>query len=608
MPRLMLRLVAIAIAVAAFVDPAISMSGATRARLALVISQPSSPAERVRARLVQDLGASFEIVPAITSDAAAAIVIGDRYVDEPVPDALPIASVTIANAAAAGVRIVGVDAPAETPAATAIRVGVDVEGVGVAGRGSDVVVRIAGLEVGRASHRWTAARERWHAAIDALPVGEPPWVVRVEAAAIDGAGPGSAVDTLVDRRRSPFRVEVYEPRPSWATTFVRRALEADARFQVASLSYSSRGISARTRDDVRLDDPRLDRFDVVIVGGLDRLSASDGRWLDRYLRERGGAVVLLPDQRLDAGPARELVTGRARLGPDLVEQLLEQPAKLVVAPPAAAIEASELLVLRTLTPGSEIVASTPGVNGSPVIVSMPRGSGRLFVSGAMDAWRFRSADHDAFDRFWQSTMAGLALAVPPPMSVTVAPALLRPGGRGDMTVRLRSPHDTPDGAPVTATAPDGQPIRLTPAAEPGVFRGSFTVGQAPRPEVARAAQARLGDTDRARPREDGTRAWRVSAEAGGANPQSASRSVVVQADAHPLRSAIAPPLSMLSASHRGIDVGPERIPDLERFVRAAMQPPAATVVRHPMRSAWWMLPFAACLSAEWWLRRRRGLR
>jgi hypothetical protein len=29
---------------------------------------------------------------------------------------------------------------------------------------------------------------------------------------------------------------------------------------------------------------------------------------------------------------------------------------------------------------------------------------------------------------------------------------------------------------------------------------------------------------------------------------------------------------------------------------------------HPMRSPWWIVPFAACLSAEWWLRRRAELR
>jgi hypothetical protein len=29
---------------------------------------------------------------------------------------------------------------------------------------------------------------------------------------------------------------------------------------------------------------------------------------------------------------------------------------------------------------------------------------------------------------------------------------------------------------------------------------------------------------------------------------------------------------------------------------------------HPMRSPWWIAPFAGLLSIEWWLRRRAGLR
>ena len=42
---------------------------------------------------------------------------------------------------------------------------------------------------------------------------------------------------------------------------------------------------------------------------------------------------------------------------------------------------------------------------------------------------------------------------------------------------------------------------------------------------------------------------------------------------------------------------------------AASAAPAAVVTNvHPMRAAWWILPFAGCLSIEWWLRRRAGLR
>ena len=45
---------------------------------------------------------------------------------------------------------------------------------------------------------------------------------------------------------------------------------------------------------------------------------------------------------------------------------------------------------------------------------------------------------------------------------------------------------------------------------------------------------------------------------------------------------------------------------LARAIRPAVSPTVTTV--YPMRTWWWLLPFAGALSAEWWLRRRAGLR
>jgi hypothetical protein len=510
------------------------------------------------------------------------------------------------------------------PAATLVHLDVELEASLVAGHTTDVTATIAGLETARVSHRWTADHERWHASIDAVPVGDPPYVVRVrlkpdttetkpavsgtsrtvettpvvsgfsrtvEATRIASDSDRTVADVVVDVRRTPLRVEFYDPRPSWATTFLRRALEADPRFQVATLSVTSRGVFAQTGGAVPPADARLDAFDVVILGGLDRLSAAEASSLDRYMRSRGGAVVVVPDQRIDAGPARDLVSGGApardlvsgsvRLQPDLAERLLEQPATLTVTPPAATLRASELLVMRAVAPGSEVIARVPDADPAkalPVIVSAPRGSGRLLLSGAMDAWRFRAADNAAFDRFWQATIAGLALAVAPPMAIAVGPTLLRPGEPAAVTVRVR-PR-----APIAVSASiDGdQPLRLMPDPEAGVYRGRFVASQTPGLST-------------------------IEVRAAAAEPLSASHRFLVSADAHRLPSN-GPPLAMLASSHRGIDVSPDLIPDLERFIRGAVTAPRTRQVRHPMRSAWWMLPFAICLSTEWLIRRRRGLR
>jgi hypothetical protein len=388
----------------------------------------------------------------------------------------------------------------------------------------------------------------------------------------DDRGAESAA-LLVDARRRPLRVEIYEPRPSWASTFVRRALESDARFQVASLSMMSRGIASRAGDAVPLADARLDTFDVVAVGSLDRLTAMDVRALDRFMRERGGAVVLLPDSRLEAGPARDLIPVA------LKERLLERPTKLATVAPSPSFEASELLV--AAGPALQVIASTTGDNAARFVVSMPHGDGRLVWSGAMDAWRFRANDDGAFDRFWRSTIAGLALAAPAAVDVRVEPSLLAPLETANIIVRTRS-HNRGDVVLVSAMV-DGIPIRLRPEPEAGVFTGTFVAHDTP------------GRS-------------RVDARVDGVNPQSASATVVVEKDARRVDPESPAPLSMLAASHGGVDVTPASLDVVERWARSTVSTPATREARHPMRSAWWIVPFSACLAGEWWLRRRRGER
>src|SRR3954470_9180095 len=535
-----LRLLAFAIAIAGMLDPAITMAGASRSRIAIVATQSAPDIAAVHDRLVRDLASSFEIVPGVTADAAAAVMIGNRVPDDAYPEALRIATVTVPERMRSGVRIVRVEAPHAISSGTALHLRVELEASGISGQTTEVTVAIAGLELGRVSHQWTRDNERWSSGVDIVPIGEPPWVVRVEAmrnpvAASTGTPTSDArTDVVVDIRRTPLRVEFYDPRPSWATTFVRRALEADTRFQVASISVTSRGISAQAGGAVPLGDPQLDTFDVVIVGGLDRLSASDARALERFMRDRGGAVVLVPDERIGNGPARDLLSNL-----DMIERLLERPAALAVVPPTASLRASELLVAHVLAPGVDVIARLPGLEAGTasgsggssagddsvaVIVSAPRGGGRLLVSGAMDAWRYRALDNSAFDRFWRSTVAGLALDVPPPVSVTVDPPIARPGERAIVTVRVRSR----DADGVSASI-EGEPIRLVPDPETGVYRGGFV---APLAGVA-TLQVRTG----------------------GASEGTAS--VVVRPHVERVQSTAAPALALLASSYRGIDVSPE---------------------------------------------------
>jgi hypothetical protein len=194
----------------------------------------------------------------------------------------------------------------------------------------------------------------------------------------------------------------------------------------------------------------------------------------------------------------------------------------------------------------------------------------------MDAWRYRAAADGAFDRFWQATMAALALAAPPPIEVVVTPPVPRPLERAEVSVRLRSPAVVPIAASV-----DGTPIRLWPEAENGVFRGAFTARSTP----GRAA---------------------ITVLAGGERPYDAAYEIGVEdsgAQAGP-----GPPLALLSSSQRGIDVTPQRLGELGAFVRESVIGAAGGVEGRPLRASWWLFVFAGSLCAEWWLRRRRGLR
>jgi len=574
MTAVTVRLVAIAIAVAAAVDPSIAIDGATRPRIAVVVQDAAVPdSARVRDDLIRELGADYDVVRHVVSDAAAAIVIGDRYPGDPVANTMQVMTVTIPQPSD-GVRIVRIAAPREVPPATRIRVDVDVDAPSAAGRTTELRARVGGIDSSVVSHRWTKPDERWRASLDVVPVGEPPFGVRVAATTRDGAGvlASTAADVVVRRRTMPMAVEFADARPSWASTFVRRALEADPRFRVESVNGESRGITASTRGAVPLGDAQLDRFDAVVLGGLDRLTANDVAGVQRYMRQRGGAVVLLPDQRVDAGPLRPLL-------PQFTERLLERSASLVSPSGGAGLRASELLVASTLAAGATVVMRTPAEEGEAVVLAMPFAAGRMLVSGAMDAWRYRAADGGAFDRFWQSTIAGLALATPPAIDVEVTPAVLRPRDASSVTVRVR------DGEPTAVAASfGGQPVRLVPEAERGVYRGRLTAGES----------ANLATLD-------------VQALDGRGARESTILSVPIVVDAQ-APAGVEPPLSLLSASHHGLDVAPGRTREIVDALRQSVHPVRATVHPHPMRSPWWLVPFVACLSAEWWLRRRAGLR
>lgn len=570
----MLRWTAIAIAAAALIDPSVTVARRGRARLSIVVEDhaPRDEVARRRRELVAALAHDFEIVDGLDRTSAHTIVIGDRYPDQSISGR---ASTVTLSGVVAGPRLMTIDAPRAVPAATAVHLAIDVDHAGGGAAASSIAITSSGVEVGRATHTWAGRANRWRAEVDVVPVGAAPFRFHVALSSTPNQ-PGDAADVVVDERGDPLRVLVYEARPSWIGTFVRRALESDARFRVSAVGVVSRGIAVKAGEPPPLTAPALADFAAIVVGGIDRLTGADAAALDRFMRERGGAVALIPDSPddLKGAPVRVL-TGD--LQPR--ETLLERHAALTTKPPLPRLDGSEILALTPRDEGQTLARMTgAGGAGAPVVITMPRGDGELLVSGALDAWRFRAEPGVEFDAFWRSAIAGLALAAPADIDLDVSPSLVAPGETAHVTARVRRPLA---GGAIAGAIVNGDQIRLWPGAMPGALTGRFTA-----PPTA------------------GAHAIRVAIDA--PVPHSATRAFVVgRGERAEVPSPV--PLRLLAASRGGIDVGPGDLHRLERFLRESVDADATREAQHPMRSIWWLAPFALCLSGEWWLRRRRGL-
>jgi hypothetical protein len=384
-------------------------------------------------------------------------------------------------------------------------------------------------------------------------------LLRVEAVASEGEAAtfDNAIDIGVDVASDRLPVLVFDARPSWNSTFVRRALEDDPRFAVEHHARVAPSITAGT-PAARLDAGILDRTAAVIVGAPDALTADDVALIDRFVRVRGGTVILLPE-RAPSGAAAALFHGQWS------EQLVAEPE--VVGP----LRATELLRPRAI--GIAAVAL------APVVTATPAGNGRIIVSGAMDAWRHRDADAAAFDRFWTTVVAEGAL-LGKRLLLELDEPIGRPGSRTSFIARYRSMQPPPlsDASAVARCGDRAHSVRLWPAGSSTAFRGELPVDAT----TSCTVEVVVNDT---------------VAVSGVAVAQTPS----------------VPVAETLATLERTVHATGGVVTDEDNVTLQPVSPkpqrgeggPATT---HPMRAVWWLLPFAGCLSVEWWLRRRNGLR
>ena len=566
--RTTLRVIALLIAAAAAIDPAFARVIAVSRPVVAVTAASGSLAAAAQA--LRDALASREVITREVTNGRLpcasdedCVLIGDGSIDLDWDQRFrPVSLIKAPITGEPNVRVRSVlVSRGHRAAAGGARV--QLEGRGVEGKRTDLRVVDGHAVLGSVTHEWTKAGS---AVVDVpwWPIDSGARTLRVEAVPLEEevSAVDNSVDVGVTIASSRIPVLVFDARPSWQSTFVRRALEDDARFIPAYRSRLAPALSAGTFDG-RLDAATLDRIPLVIVGGPDALTASDVSLLEGYVRVRGGTLVLLPERR-PSGASIRLFDGA------WTEHL--DPAPQPVGP----LRASELLRAASISPVSTVLASS---GSTPVIVSNPAGAGRIIVAGAMDAWRYREGG--AFERFWRS-LAAEGAAAGEALLVSLRADVADRGARIPFTlVDRRMTPASSSSASVVQRCGDGaaRPVRVWPRGAIGEFAGELSALSAGSCSI----EATVGD-----------------------RTASASLAVVEQAS-HPVDATLAKLECRVRATGGVVTSdGDERA--IVAALRNASGQSSRNVSAYPMRLPWWMLPFAACLSLEWFLRRRAGLR
>jgi hypothetical protein len=474
----------------------------------------------------------------------------------------PVSVVQIGETLSPNVGIVRADVPRVHSASGGL-VRVTLEGHGVAGSTTRVLVRDGAVVVGESSRAWTD---------DGLAELTVPWwpvnagIRDIHLAAVtDGVTERTTLDNEwrgpaeVGNERWP--VLVYERRSSWAVTFARRVLEADGRFDVDARTDLAPAVTTAT-PGARLDPARLDPTRVIVVGAPEALTAADVDLLERFVHDRGGSLVLVPDRRPE-GPVTRLLFHRWR------EHLDSAPRT------AGELKAAEWLLTDDAGGDDDVWVTA---ERAAAVVSSPAGAGQIVVVGAMDAWRHREPG-GAFDTFWRRLVAHQA-----EVSGAALELSLEGGEPPRLTMRGRSVMNRMAWrATAGARCGDGptQPIRMWPAAGSGTFVAPLRPGLAARGCVLTGMIDGVGE---GRTVAGVTRAASSEGRAYGETLED----VVRRTGGSWVRAA-----------------------ELDRLVTDlhALRGEAGTPEpRYPMRSVWWLVPLLSCLAGDWWLRRRAGRR
>lgn len=572
----LLRVAAFVVAGLAVLDPSLMSSRHSRPLVSVVADNHAG--ERLVVDVERLLSKRFTVVDGMSDASSATVLVGATVPREVATAGVPSFAV-LPNATQPSARITLLDVPTVAPVNSRVPVDVQLSVVGAAGRNVEVDLSIDGAVVSHSS-----APVRSDSSIVVLQSAVMPEQgahILQATARLTGSMVLDSAATLVDVRSSRLPILFFDARPSWTSTFVRRALEQDARFTVTHRMLTSRGVSntsgpapASLRDVEALGD-----FATIIIGAPDQLAERDFAGLEAFMRRRGGRVVLLMEGRSSASIDRLSGVQRWRV------RQLAAPAPMTDAAGRGVLRGREFYWPTALPSDATLHALNVAQDSTrrAIIWSIPVGAGQLTMSGAVDAWHHRD-DPGGFDAFWSSLVTGLALAAPEPIDVKISSRLLVPGDEATVRVAMREPL-LADGdirqARVTAmlvSPTDSAFVRLWPDRTPGLFSGRIVA-----------------------PRDTGVYRLTVTSGAERADVPGVVRPTVRGAgeDQRPFVRAFV-------SSRNGASIDESDLSRLPDLITAAVQPVSRVESWHPMRSPWWIVPFALLLGLEWWWRRRNG--
>ena len=532
------RILAILIALAGVIDPTMTSLRATRADIAIV-SVSTADSALVR-RIAERLDNRYTVVRGDFPAAAATIIVGSS-----IPDRIPTGLV-FAVRDSNRPTITKFDVPVTTTVDSKLVIPIVANG--------PVTLRASGLV---ADHVIPSNARDLHLEVTLTITG--PLFLEATVRKGNDSTTVSALTNVSDRRHA---VLFFDRRPSWMSTFVRRSLEQDRRFAVASRVMTSRNVSTDAgQPPSTLADPALlELYDVIVIGAPNLLTPGDVSGLETFLAKRGGGVVLLYDEKPTAGPADRLTrvtrwtpgTSRAAINADSTLHLTEA-AWPTALPPG----------------GTSRIDATFGAASHPVVWTVGAGIGQVIVSGALDSWKYRDPATSAFDEFWRATISRAAREAQQAILVEATPNVAEPNERISIRITLRDTTAKP-----TLTL-DSTRIDVWPTNEPGQF-------------TARLRATAIGD-----------HILRASAAGNTTEAPIAIRETVTRAVRDDWTT-----LSMLATASGGIAGS---LSDVESAIRGRALTEPRMERWWPMRSAWWILPFTMLLGVEWLVRRRRGL-